>query len=206
MNHTLIRTIPLFAGVKRRGRQQLAALMDEITVPAGTTLTREGAHADEFFVIVDGEADVIVRRLSPQQRSDAPTRLGTIGPGDFFGEIGLLDGPKRSATVVAITPMRLLVAHSRDFRTLMHSFPGSAKLVRAAFAARTSRGRENKMTGQLPERKSSHMEDTIKHEEQSDSRRWKALAVWGLVGAGTVSPKGLERSPGKEPSRGRHYE
>ena len=92
MNHTFTRTIPLFAGVKRR-RRQAAALMDEITVPAGTTLTREGAHADEFFVVVDGEADVVTRRLSPLQSNDAPTRVGTLGPGDFFGEIGLLDGP-----------------------------------------------------------------------------------------------------------------
>ena len=206
MNHALVHTIPLFAGVKRRRRLELAALADEITIPAGTTLTREGARADEFFVIVEGEADVVARRPSPVQRSHAPTRLATLGAGEFFGEIGLIDGVARSATVVAVTPMRLLVAGPREFGTLMHSFPAVAERIRAAFAARTSRGRENKMTGQLPERKSSHMEDTIKHEEQSDSRRWKALAVWGLVGAGTVSPKGLERSPGKEPSRGRHYE
>ena len=59
----------------------------------------------------------------------------------------------------------------------MHSFPGIAKLVQAAFAARTGRGRERKMTAQLPKAKSSHMEDAIKHEERNDSRRWKALAV-----------------------------
>ena len=67
MDHTLVQTIPLFAGVKRRRRLELAALADEITVPTGTKLTREGAHADEFFVIVEGQAEVVARRPAAAQ-------------------------------------------------------------------------------------------------------------------------------------------
>jgi CRP-like cAMP-binding protein len=142
MDHTLVHTIPLFAGVKRRRRLELAALADEITVPAGTKLTREGAYANEFFVIVDGQAEVVARRTPPVQTSAGSTRLATLklatlGPGDFFAEVGLIDGPARSATVVALTPMRLLVASTREFRTLMHSFPGVAERIRAAFILRT---------------------------------------------------------------------
>ena len=141
MDHTLVHTIPLFAGVKRRRRLELAALADEITVPAGTKLTREGAHADEFFVIVEGQAEVVARHVSPAQTSAEPTKLATLGPGDFFGEVGLIDGPLRTATVVALTPMQLLAAGHREFKVLMHSFPGIADHIRAAFSARTGADR-----------------------------------------------------------------
>jgi CRP/FNR family cyclic AMP-dependent transcriptional regulator len=137
MDHMLVETIPLFAGVKRRRRLELAALADEITVPAGTKLTREGAYANEFFVIVDGQAEVVARRASPVPTSARSVKLATLEPGDFFGEVGLIDGPVRTATVVALTSMQLLVVGSREFRTLMHSFPGIAEDVRAAFVART---------------------------------------------------------------------
>jgi CRP/FNR family transcriptional regulator, cyclic AMP receptor protein len=133
MNDTLIRSIPLFAGVGRRRQRKLAALVDEVTVPAGTTLTAEGAYAKEFFVIVEGSA-----RVTRRDRSPAPALelLATLGPGDFFGEGGLLGAPSRSATVVATSPMRLLVTGPREFSTLMHTYPGVAGRIRAAFAAR----------------------------------------------------------------------
>ena len=138
MDLKLIPNIPLFAGIKRRRRRELAALADEVKVPTGTTLTREGAHADEFFVIVEGEADVEARRPSPIRASYTSTKLGTLGPGDFFGEVGLIAGPRRSATVVAATPMHLLAFHPRDFRTLMHSFPAVAERVQSTFVERSS--------------------------------------------------------------------
>jgi len=138
MNHALVPTVPLFAGVRRRRRLELAALADEIEVPAGTALTREGTPAQEFFVILDGEADVVTRRLSPPPGSHAPTKLATLGPGDFFGEIGLVNGVERSATVAAVTPMRLLVVGPRDFGWLMHAFPLVAERIRAACVARSA--------------------------------------------------------------------
>jgi CRP/FNR family transcriptional regulator, cyclic AMP receptor protein len=138
MDLKLIPNIPLFAGIKRRRQLELAAFADEVRVPTGTTLTREGAHADEFFVIVAGEADVEARRPSPIRASHASTKLASLGPGDFFGEVGLIAGPRRSATVVATTPMHLLAFHPRDFRALMHSFPPVAERVRTTFVERSS--------------------------------------------------------------------
>ena len=129
MDHRLIPTIPLFAGVKRRRRHELAALVDEVAVPAGAVVTREGAWADEFFVIVDGAAEV---------GTDSSPAIATLGPGDVFGEIGLIAGPRRSATVVALTPMQLLVAHRRDFSTLRHAFPIVGRRIDETFAARTA--------------------------------------------------------------------
>jgi len=129
VDHRLIPSIPLFDGVKRRRRLALAALVDEVAVPAGTVVTREGAWADEFFVIVDGDAEVGTR---------SSARIATLGRGDVFGEIGLIAGPRRSATVVAVTPMRLLVAHRRDFSTLRHAFPVVGRRIDETFAARTA--------------------------------------------------------------------
>jgi CRP-like cAMP-binding protein len=138
MDPRLIPSVPLFAGVgKRRQRRELAALVDEVTVPTGTKLTREGGYATEFFVILEGEADVTALHAAAARISAGSAKLGTLGPGDFFGEVGLMAGPERSATVVATSPMRLLAASSRDFSTLMRSFPMVADRVRAAFAART---------------------------------------------------------------------
>ncbi|HEY7380628.1 MAG TPA: cyclic nucleotide-binding domain-containing protein [Gaiella sp.] len=138
MDPKLIASVPLFAGVGRRRQQrELAALVDEVTVPAGTKLTREGGYATEFFVILEGQADVTALHTAPAKISAGSAKLGTLGPGDFFGEVGLLAGPKRSATVVAASPMRLLAASSRDFSTLMRSFPMVAARVRAECAART---------------------------------------------------------------------
>jgi CRP/FNR family cyclic AMP-dependent transcriptional regulator len=136
MDHALVRSIPLFAGAKRRQRLELAALADEVTVPAGTPLTREGAYAREFFVIVEGSARVTRRHTSTAHVNPGSAPLATLGPGDFFGEVGLIDGPARSATVIASSPMKLLVSGAQEFSTLMHGFPVIAERIREAFAAR----------------------------------------------------------------------
>jgi CRP-like cAMP-binding protein len=126
MNPDLVPSIPLFTGISRRRRTQVASLFDEVTLPAGRTLARQGAYADELFVVVDGSADVAI----------GSTPVGTVGPGDVVGEIGLLAGPARSATVVATSPMRVLVSGPRELARLMHDFPQVADRIRAAFAAR----------------------------------------------------------------------
>lgn len=127
MDPTLVLTVPLFADMTPKQRRAVAALADEVDVPAGAQLTREGGHADEFFIILEGEARVTLRR-----------HCTTIGPGDHFGEVGLLAGSKqRSGTVVAATPMRLLVVASREFATLLRSFPGVAERIYATNAARS---------------------------------------------------------------------
>ena len=124
MHPDTVTSIPLFASLSRRGRKDLARLADEVDVPAGYRLTSQGGYAREFFVVVSGSAEVT--------RDGAP--VGTVAAGDFFGEVGLL-GPRweRTATVVATTPMRLLVFARKEFREFLDTLPGiAAPIVRAA--------------------------------------------------------------------------
>ena len=123
MNPNTVGTIPLFASVPRRRHWHLARLADEVEVAADTELTRQGGYAREFFVVVSGTADV---------HRDGE-RVGALEPGDFFGEVGLL-GPRweRTATVVASSPMRLLVLARRQFRELLFAAPTVADRIRGA--------------------------------------------------------------------------
>jgi CRP-like cAMP-binding protein len=124
---TTVESIPLFASVPRRRRRHVARLADEVGVAAGAQLTRQGGYAQEFFVVVSGTADVY--------RDDQ--RVGGLEAGDFFGEVGLL-GPRweRSATVVATSPMRLLVLARRQFRELLFAVPSAAARIHGAAAQR----------------------------------------------------------------------
>jgi CRP/FNR family cyclic AMP-dependent transcriptional regulator len=126
MNPQAIPTVPLFSSTGRRDRQTIARLADTVDVPARKTLTREGDLASEFFVILDG--------MAVASRDGEPVAI--LGPGDFFGEIGLLDGPRRTATVAAETPMELVVVGSREFRSLLEAFPAIRAEIKAAAAER----------------------------------------------------------------------
>jgi CRP/FNR family cyclic AMP-dependent transcriptional regulator len=129
MNPQLVPTIPLFSSIRRRDRQTIARLADTVDVPARKTLMREDGRADEFFVIVSG--------MAIASRGSAP--LAILGPGDFFGEIGLLDGLRRTATVTAETPMELVVVGRREFASIVHSFPAIREELKAAAAERLER-------------------------------------------------------------------
>jgi CRP-like cAMP-binding protein len=122
-----VASIPLFADVPRRRRWHLARLADEVGVSPGVELTRQGGYAQEFDVVVSGTADV---------HRDGE-RVGALGPGDFFGEVGLL-GPRwqRTATVVATSPMRVLVVARRQFRELLFAAPTVAARIQGAAAQR----------------------------------------------------------------------
>jgi CRP-like cAMP-binding protein len=110
---TYLQRVHLFEACSSRQLRAIARIADVQEVPAGEVLARTGEPGDRFFVIVDGSARVDV---SPQNQ-------GRIGPGAFFGEISLLDGEPRSATVIADTAMRLLVIPRRDFVTLLREVP-----------------------------------------------------------------------------------
>jgi CRP/FNR family transcriptional regulator, cyclic AMP receptor protein len=109
----LLRRVPLFQGLSKRQLEAVASLVDEVDVPAESELTHEGANGKEFVVLVDGLADV--------------TRDGrlvnTLGPGDFLGEISLVTGLPRTATVTTRTPSRLLVLSASSFRSLLRRVP-----------------------------------------------------------------------------------
>lgn len=127
MNVDTVKTIPLFGPLAKREHARVAALADEVIVPAGLELTRQGGYAREFFVVVEGTAEVF---------RDGEL-VGALGPGDFFGEVGLLGaGWLRTAPVVATSPMRLLVAGRNEFRTLITTLPAVAEPIIAAAAMR----------------------------------------------------------------------
>jgi CRP-like cAMP-binding protein len=105
--------VPLFSRCSRPELGRIAKLADEIDLKAGKTLTREGERGREFFIILEGEADV--RRNT--------RLLPSLGPGDFFGEIALVTDAPRTATVTALTPLRALVITDRAFRQLMRDSP-----------------------------------------------------------------------------------
>lgn len=105
--------VALLEACSRKQLRAVARITDVLELPAGTTLARAGEPGNEFFLIMDGSARV---EVSPRKRS-------RLAPGDYFGEMSLLDGGPRSATVVAETPVRLLVIKRRDFSTLLREAP-----------------------------------------------------------------------------------
>jgi CRP-like cAMP-binding protein len=109
----LLEQVPLFAGVSAAGIEELGAIADEVEVRAGTVLTHEGAREGFFFIVVEGTV-----RIERDGRV-----VNTIGPGEFFGEIALLDGGPRTATAVAETPCRLLSLTYQMFHELLDASP-----------------------------------------------------------------------------------
>jgi CRP/FNR family transcriptional regulator, cyclic AMP receptor protein len=100
---------PLFEGLSRRQLVQIARLTDDLEVPVGTVLCKEGARGQEFFVIISGEA-VVTR---------GGVHLADVGSGDFFGEIALLEPVRRTATVRAITPLRFFMLSDGAFKSVL---------------------------------------------------------------------------------------
>ena len=122
----LIRKVPLFARCSRAELKEIALLADEIDLHEGKEMTREGAPGREFFVLLDGTADV-------KKKS---RRVNTLGPGDFFGEIALVSREPRTATVIATSPVRALVITDRSFRRLLDDAPQVQTKVMEAMAER----------------------------------------------------------------------
>jgi CRP-like cAMP-binding protein len=122
----LLKKVPLFAHCSKNELGNVALLADEIDMPEGKVLTTEGDPGREFFVLIEGTADV--RRKG--------RRVNTMGPGDFFGEIALVSNRPRTATVTATSPARLLVVTDRAFRELMRKLPSIQSKVLAALAER----------------------------------------------------------------------
>jgi CRP-like cAMP-binding protein len=118
--------VGLLAGCSRRQLRAIARISDVVEVPADTVLARSGQAGEEFFLILDGSARV---EVSPRKRS-------RLEPGEYFGEMSLLDGGPRSASVVAETPLRLLVIKRRDFTTLLREAPELTQSILATLSRR----------------------------------------------------------------------
>jgi CRP/FNR family cyclic AMP-dependent transcriptional regulator len=122
----LIRKVPLFARCSRAELKEIAMLADEIDLHEGKELTRQGSPGREFFVLLEGSADV----------TKDDRKVNTLGPGDFFGEIALVSHEPRTATVIATSPVRALVITDRSFRRLLDDAPRVQDKVMEAMAER----------------------------------------------------------------------
>jgi CRP/FNR family transcriptional regulator, cyclic AMP receptor protein len=122
----LIKRVPLFAECSRKNLEEIATIADEIDLREGKELTKEGRPGREFFVLIEGDADV----------KKGSRRINRMGAGDFFGEISLVTRRPRTATVVATSPVRALVITDRSFRRLLERQPEIQSQVMSALAAR----------------------------------------------------------------------
>jgi CRP-like cAMP-binding protein len=126
MDPSRLEGVAIFSDLTRAELVRVARWTDEVSVPEGYELAREGQFAHEFFIIEDGVAAV----------TSNGNRIAELGAGDFFGEIGLLETERRTATVVATTPMELIVMFEREFRQMEREMPSVATRVRSAIRAR----------------------------------------------------------------------
>jgi CRP/FNR family cyclic AMP-dependent transcriptional regulator len=122
----LLKRVPLFAGCTKAELREVAISSDEIDLPAGRVLTREGQRGREFFVLVSGTAQVT--------RNDKT--LANLQGGDWFGEIALLTHTPRTATVTATSPVQVLVLTDRAFKRVVESMPRIAIKVLASVGQR----------------------------------------------------------------------
>lgn len=109
----LLKRVPLFASLSSRDLEAVAMIADELDFREGKELTKEGSAGREFFVIVEGSAEV----------TRGQKKLRTLSDGDFFGEISLITRMPRTATVTTLSPVRALVVTDRSFRSLLRDQP-----------------------------------------------------------------------------------
>ena len=122
----LLKGVPLFAECSKRELASIAQIADEIDFPAGRTLIEEGKPGREFFVIVAGTVEVRRGGRKLTQRGDS----------NYFGEIALLTGKPRNATVTTTSPIRALVVSDRAFKGLLQDIPSLAPKLLTTLAAR----------------------------------------------------------------------
>jgi CRP/FNR family transcriptional regulator, cyclic AMP receptor protein len=122
----LIKKVPLFANCSKGELEEIAHIADEIDLKKGKEMTREGSRGREFFVLLEGDADV-----TKDGRS-----INKLSAGDFFGEIALISDSPRTATVTATSPVRALVITDRSFRRLLNESPEIQRKVLVALAER----------------------------------------------------------------------
>ncbi|MBA3264609.1 MAG: cyclic nucleotide-binding domain-containing protein [Thermoleophilaceae bacterium] len=126
MDADQLKNIPLFAGLNRKELRALGPRADEVELAQGREIVREGEWPYEFFAIEEGTAQV--------RRGDQ--LLGELGPGDFFGEMGLVGDTRRNATVVATSPVKVIVMTGQAFRQTARELPEVATKIRAAIDER----------------------------------------------------------------------
>jgi CRP/FNR family transcriptional regulator, cyclic AMP receptor protein len=124
----LLKKVPLFARLNKKALQDVAHIADEIDLRSGKEMASEGDRGREFFVLLEGEAEV--------RKGDR--RINTMKKGDFFGEIALVTKMPRTASVIATTDVRVLVITDRDFDALLKRSPEIGRGVAEALAERVA--------------------------------------------------------------------
>jgi len=127
MDEQKVSDFDLFAGLSKNERRQVASSADEVDVEEGRELVREGEFAYEFFVIAEGSAEVL---------RDGE-HVADLGQGDFLGEMGIVGQTRRNASVVARSPMRLIVMTQQDFRGMEKLIPAVAGRIQETVRARS---------------------------------------------------------------------
>ena len=120
--------VPLFQTLPDDAREKFATWVSEVSVPAGKHLADEGEYAYDLFIIKDGTAEVIQEGKT----------VAELGPGEFFGEMGVLERAQRNATVVAKTPMTLLTLTSWDVKRLEQKSPEAMRELESVIEQRRS--------------------------------------------------------------------
>lgn len=120
-----LRAVRLFRNCSHKQLEQVAAIVDEVDIEAGRTLCRQGEAGHEAFVLISGEASVVVDG----------NEVDTVGAGHLIGEVSLLDHGPRTATVVAKTPMQVLVVQGNRFAQLLDEVPGLPLVIMRDLAA-----------------------------------------------------------------------
>lgn len=123
-----VRAVPLFERCSKQELREIAGVADEIILPAGYELMREGASAHEFVIVLDGSVEI------RKQGQMIPPRDGEL----FFGEMALLSDAPRNATVTATTDLRALVISARDFRSLLDRSPVIQDKISTTMAERVA--------------------------------------------------------------------
>jgi CRP/FNR family cyclic AMP-dependent transcriptional regulator len=121
-----LKSIPLFKDIPDEELKEIATFADEASVPEGTHLVDEGDYSYEFMAIEEGTAEVL---RDGQHVAD-------LGPGDFFGEMGLLEKDRRSATVVSKSPMRIITLTGWDLKRMEKSMPEAVQQIRSTMEQR----------------------------------------------------------------------
>jgi CRP-like cAMP-binding protein len=122
----VLKKIPLFAQCDDKELRDVSSLMTQLDLPAGAALTREGEFGKEFFIVISGTATVTKKGVE----------VAEVGPGAYLGEISVIDGGRRTATIVAKTPMVVEVATHPEFAGLLQRAPEIAVRMLPVLAAR----------------------------------------------------------------------
>ena len=126
MDTNRLKSLPLFEGVSDEDLEKISPFVSEVSVSEGKHLVEEGDYAYEFMAIEEGTAEVM--------RGDQ--KLAELGPGDVFGEMGLIDAERRNATVVAKTGLRLITLDQWDMQRLEKAIPSGAARIRETVVKR----------------------------------------------------------------------